>query len=238
VTARFRAAWETADDAYAAELLPEHLARAAAAVLPVDGAGISLFDGTFRVPLGGSDPTATHAERLQFTQGQGPCLTAALEMRTLVTDRATLEGNWPMFADVLFAQTPYRAVLTVPMVLGPGTRGAVDLFLHDPATLPRVRVADASRVTDQIADALRRVGAAPSITGTFSTDEPSWLESPTAQARTVVWLAMGTVLSRLDVTANDALALLRAYAFANETVVDDVAAAIVDGSIDAERLRP
>jgi hypothetical protein len=55
------------------ELLPERLARACALVLPVDGAGISLFFASDRrLPLGASDPVSAEAERLQFTQARVP----------------------------------------------------------------------------------------------------------------------------------------------------------------------
>src|SRR3954454_22995239 len=48
------------------ELLPERLARAAVAVMPIDGAGISLFfAGDRRLPLGASDDQSAEAERLQ-----------------------------------------------------------------------------------------------------------------------------------------------------------------------------
>ena len=59
------------------ELLPNRLAAACTAVLPVDGAGICLFDSTgIRIPVGASDRDAALAERLQFTAAQGPCLDA------------------------------------------------------------------------------------------------------------------------------------------------------------------
>ena len=60
------------------ELLPERLVRAAAAMLPVADASLSLLEaGDKRVPLGSSSPEAASAERLQFTVGDGPCMMAA-----------------------------------------------------------------------------------------------------------------------------------------------------------------
>ena len=49
------------------ELLPARLARACAAALGVDGAGLSLHVGVLRTPIGASDAQTAHAERLQFT---------------------------------------------------------------------------------------------------------------------------------------------------------------------------
>jgi hypothetical protein len=51
---------------------PSRLARACAAALRVDGAGLSLHVGVLRTPIGASDAQTAHAERLQFTVGDGP----------------------------------------------------------------------------------------------------------------------------------------------------------------------
>src|SRR3954471_8525889 len=80
VVTRFRRAWgsqQGGEDA-GPELLPTRLTRACLAVLPAaDGAGLSLLDNDFRVPIGATDDVAALAERLQFTIGEGPCLDAA-----------------------------------------------------------------------------------------------------------------------------------------------------------------
>src|SRR6478735_9204456 len=59
------------------ELLPVRLAIACVRVLPVAGAGLSaLAHPDLRLPIGASDDVAGYVERLQFTHGEGPCLTA------------------------------------------------------------------------------------------------------------------------------------------------------------------
>ena len=60
------------------DLLPVRLAHVAAAVLAVDGVGLSLHgEPGLRTPLAASSEVAATAERLQFTAGTGPCLFAA-----------------------------------------------------------------------------------------------------------------------------------------------------------------
>src|SRR4051794_9542370 len=60
------------------DLLAERLAHAAAAVLQVDGVGLSLHgEAGRRTPLAASSEDAVTAGRLQFTAGSGPCLLAA-----------------------------------------------------------------------------------------------------------------------------------------------------------------
>src|SRR3954449_10762757 len=95
IAAAYRAALGRLVDPDESELLPVRLAEAVTDVLAVDGAGLSLFDRDFRVPLGASSEAASQAERLQFTQGQGPCLSAGRQRRTLASDGADLSGAWP-----------------------------------------------------------------------------------------------------------------------------------------------
>ena len=65
---------------------PSVLTAAAASVLSVDGAGISLIDDALRVPLGASSDVVSVAEQLQVTVGDGPCLSAAAAREPLAAD--------------------------------------------------------------------------------------------------------------------------------------------------------
>src|SRR4051812_40935375 len=80
------------------ELLPTRLMKAAAAILPVAAAGMSIFATSgHRVPLGASDDTAALAERLQFTTGEGPCLSVhATDQATWATSEQ-MAARWPTF---------------------------------------------------------------------------------------------------------------------------------------------
>ncbi|MEP6851976.1 MAG: GAF and ANTAR domain-containing protein [bacterium] len=234
----FLAAWSVTQDARTTEpeLLPVHLARACLAVLPADGAGLSALNDDFRVPLGASDDTATLAERLQFTQGEGPCLDSARSQSVLVADTGRLERSWPAFTQELFAHTPYRAIMTLPLKIEQATYGAVDLYFTDAARVGEVSLADALTVTESVVEALamaRHIGATAVAEGY---QEPDWLQGPAARDRTYVWVAMGMVMARDCVTAPDALALLRAYAYGHDTTLDDVAVGLITGTLDVRQL--
>jgi hypothetical protein len=236
VAGSFRQAWAGSRDPETAspELLPLRLARACLAVLPVDGAGLSLLNDDFRVPLGASDDLAGLAERLQFTVGEGPCLVAAAEQRIVVADAGQLQERWPVFAKELFDHTPFQAIVALPLTLSPQLHGAMDLFLTEPAQLRAVSLADALTVTDQVLEVLI---FAQDIVGSrekaWSDElEPAWLHGPAARARTNVWVAMGILMTRLDVNAPDALAVLRSYAYGRDALLDDIAAAVINGDLD------
>lgn len=83
----------------------------------MDGAALSLLDHGFRVPVGSSDGMATHAERLQFIQGEGPCLDAARAHQLVVAAADEIERRWPAFGAEFLEHTPYRGVVSLPVRL-------------------------------------------------------------------------------------------------------------------------
>ncbi|MCW2529009.1 MAG: hypothetical protein JWM76_3869 [Pseudonocardiales bacterium] len=92
-------------------------------------------------------------------------------------------------------------------------------------------------VSDQIVEALRFAQAlTEALNPQFEELEPAWLHGPSAQNRTKVWVAMGMLMSRLHLPAADALARLRGYAYTHETDLDQLAAALMDGSLDLDRI--
>jgi hypothetical protein len=242
VATRFRAAW--ADEQNSGdpgpELLPTRLSRACLAVLPVDGVGLSLFENEFRVPMGASDDVAALAERLQFTLGEGPCLDAAHERRMQVADQDQLAERWPLYSHELFNRTPFRGIAAVPLALSPDTFAALDLFVADSARLPEVSLTDVTTLSEEIVDALILAQALspPPSEDTVEDSEPVWLRSPATRGRTLVWVAMGMMMTEFDLVAPDALALLRSYAYSNDTDLDEVAADLAHGKLELSALRP
>lgn len=237
---RYRAAWAGSRDPATAvpELLPVRLAQACVQVLPVAGAGLSLLNHDFRVPVGASDEVASVAERLQFTQGQGPCLEAARTSRIVIAAEEDIERQWPLFAADFFAKTPYRGALCMPLQLSPETVGALDLFVIHPEDLAEISLTDAVAVSDQIMDALMIAQAITGSVGTFSEEpEPVWLQTGAVRDRTNVWVAMGMLMTRLKTTAPDALAVLRGYSYSHGTMLDEIARDLVTGRLDVEQLR-
>jgi hypothetical protein len=215
------------------ELLPARLALACSAVLPVDGAGLSFFFATDRrVPLGASDADAATAERLQFTAGEGPCFTAHDTQEIVIADERELQERWPGYTDALLACTAVRGVISLPLYGPLAGIGALDLYVHEPDAVRAVGLADALEVQAV-------------LTATFATtmdDEPhddsgpSWLDSPPAGRRALVWQAVGMANVGLELNAPDALTLLRAYAYGHGTDLDAVAAAVVDRRLTLDEL--
>lgn len=215
------------------ELLPDRLARACAAVLPVDGVGLSVyFSADRRLPLGASDPTAAAAERLQFTIGEGPCLSAHATGLPVLADEAELQARWPTYYDVLVEQTPVRAVVSLLLHGGLEDVGALDLYLYDSGDVRALGLAESLTVTAALSDAFAAAMAAEPHTA----DGPAWLDAPSAGRRALVWQAVGFVNVGLQLTGPDALALLRAYAYGHDRDLDDVAETVLERRLSLTQL--
>lgn len=214
------------------DLLPEVLARACVAVLPVAGAGLGLTE-QLRVPLGASDDAVGRAERLQTTLGEGPCLSAIEAGEALSADEATMAARWPRYHQELRRQTPFRAVASLPLrVGGQPPVGALDLYSADVAMDPGALAAEVQAgIADQVSGLLLD---AP-LARVDWTDSPvaAWLAGPAVADRMEVWKAVGMLMHTLGTTQREGLALLRRYAIGQASTLDTVA-----GRLTGQELEP
>jgi hypothetical protein len=216
------------------EMLAVRLSRAAVAALPVDGAGLSIHDMEgHRTPIGASDPTASQAERLQFTHGDGPALRAHDDGVVIAFDEAAIAKNWPELHEALVGETDFHAVLSVPLLPPLGPLVVLDLYVRDAAALPTVDREDVADVTI----AMTRAMVAAALGAPVTEGQRGWWDGPDALRRARVWQATGMVNVGFDLDTGDALAVLKAHAFATGRVVDDVADDLVAGRLDLDELR-
>ena len=215
------------------ELLPSRMARAVALALAVDGAGLSLHDpGGLRTPLGASGPLAALAERLQFTYGAGPALRAHDDGVVIAFDEADIRRNWAELHRSLMADTPFRAVLSVPLLPPLGPLVVLDVYLRSPEQMTQLDRTAVEDVVVAVTRLLVDVMSAPSDPDGGAT----WWSGPDAQARTRVWQATGMASVMLQLEAADALAVLKARAFAGGQVVEDVADDLLTGRLTVQEL--
>jgi hypothetical protein len=237
IAGRFQAALIAADapGLDGPELLPVRLATAAAGVLEVDGAGISLPDPEGRsVPLGASSEDAATAERLQFTSGGGPCMTAQESRQPVFAIEEDLLRRWPVFADLLLSETPFRAVVALPLRPALAGDGAMDLFFTRADEVPDLDIFEALAVCELVTSALSE--AAVWSTWSAATG-PEWLHGPLPHRRAAVWEAIGRLGVDLEITAPAALALMRGHAYGSGRSVDDVAADLLAGRLHPAQLQ-
>jgi GAF domain-containing protein/ANTAR domain-containing protein len=203
-------------------VLAEQVCRAYVGGLDVDGAAVSLLTAsTSSQTLCATDATAELLEELQFSLGEGVCLEAAVTGRpVLIADlHHTAEvSRWPMFAAAVAEQSDVGALFALPVQWGTINLGVLCLYRKTPGSLSDAQLRDAMSATDMAA--LMFLGA--------RTDpgDGAWLDH-SVHGRAEIHQATGMVLAQLEVSATDALARMRAYAFVEQRLLSDVAHDVV-----------
>ena len=198
----------------------------------MDGAAVSVLTATVhRETLSVTDETAAKLEELQFTLGEGACVEAASSGRpVLVSDLHDhlLTSRWPMFAVAVAEQTPVRALFAMPLQIGTINLGVLDLYRGTPGPLRRPELRDLLAAVDAttllLLAAHTRVDAGGYQPGGHLDQHRA---DVLGNSRSEVHQAIGMILVQLGVTAQDALVRLRAYAFAQQRPIGDVARDVV-----------
>jgi hypothetical protein len=221
------------------DLLAVRLTRAAAAVLPVDGVGLSIHgEPGRRTPLAASSEVATVAERLQFTAGTGPCLFAAESGLPVFGSEAVLARRWPVFHDLLVTHTPLRSTLALSLRGRLKGIGGMDLYFAAADGVTGVDAFEARCVAELVSERLEAAADWSVWTPTeIPTEMPTWADTPEARRRGRLWMAVGMLMLALRLPAADALAVLRGYAYAADRTADDVAVDLVEQHLRPEQLR-
>jgi hypothetical protein len=225
---RFRLWTLVVDLARGGTVAMEHVCAASAGVAGVDSAAIAVtLPATPREVLCASDRTASDLEELALTLGEGPCVDAISGGPALVADLAAPEclARWPAFAPAaVFAGV--HAVFALPLQVGGIRLGALDLYRARAGDLDGEQLADVLMLADT-ACAVLLDGASRHRPD----QDEHWPEQAGLQ-HSEVHQATGMITVQLGVTAAVALTRLRAFAYAQDRRLRDVA-----GDVVARRLR-
>lgn len=202
--------------------LAESICRACVAALDVDGAALSLLTASpAQQTLWATDATALLLEDLQFGLNEGACMEAAATGNPVLVpdlDDSDATARWPLFAAAVVERTGARALFVLPLQWGMFNLGVLDLY----------RLTAGPLVAAQLQDLFAAVDAATLMMLGLRTDpgRAEWL-SPVDGGRAEVHQATGMVLAQLGISAQDALARLRAHAFVEQRLLAEVAHDVV-----------
>ncbi|MFI6034108.1 GAF and ANTAR domain-containing protein [Streptomyces sp. NPDC051315] len=205
--------------------VPERLCAAAVRLLPVSGASVSLRGDGMPVPLSASSERAAHLMEVQATLGDGPCLRAAETGAPVFACDLTAgrdASRWPVFAQQA-AAAGVGAVYALPLGDRSVCVGTLDLYRDVPGELAADDIRTARFVADVLTVALM---ALPRGEEAGRLGDGLWL-SPLATDHDEVYQAVGMVMAQRGVASDEALALLRAHAFAEGRTVLDMAHDVV-----------
>jgi hypothetical protein len=200
--------------------------KAAALKLGVDGASVTVMSGLLvGAPLFASDELSTLLEELQFTAGEGPGAEEFwLGAPVLIGDLQSAAARWPGFVPEAVAAGA-QAMFALPLQAGAIRVGVLSLYRKVPGPLSAGELADVLVFADIALQLL--LDASAGISGS-----PTYLPLDTlSERRAVVYQATGMISVQLGVSLAEALARLRAHAFASSAALGDIAGEVVSGRL-------
>ncbi len=211
------------DQASGAAVTIEHVGAVAMAAAMVDATAISvILAASPRETIYCSNQTAVDIEELTLTVGEGPGVDALSDGPALAGDLRDTQSQtrWPVFAPAA-VDGGVLAAFALPLRVGGIHLGVMGLYRSQPGDLGPEQLADALLLADTACALLLDVmQQGPSGPDGFGPERASSHHPEVHQAT-------GMIIEQLGVTAAVALVRLRAYAYANDRRLGDVAADVV-----------
>jgi GAF domain-containing protein len=224
-----------ADTVGLADLLAEVAGFAVRAIPGADGAGVTLLrvdrpDNMVQA-LAASAPFVAEIDHIQYvTLKEGPCITAALERRTVRSGSLGGEKMWPRFGPRV-GRLGVHSALSLPLLLPGQVVGAINVYAHS------------KDIFDEHAAELGELFAKPAAVAVHNAQILAQAMTLTTQLQTalstrpVIDQAIGLLRGRSGRSAEDAFAQLRAMSQSEHRKLADVAQQIVDEAVRRARAR-
>ncbi|MHB8669452.1 MAG: GAF and ANTAR domain-containing protein [Acidimicrobiales bacterium] len=196
----------------------------------IDAAGIVLTDhgGNLRLTAASNDATNV-LELFEIQNEEGPCLDCYRTGGPVVNQDLADNGRWPRFSRAAL-DGGFRSVHALPMRLRDATIGSLNLFATSPGPLPEGDLI----VSQAFADV-----ATISILQYWALGEARMVTEQLGralQSRVVIEQAKGVLAERLGLEMAGAFEQLRRYARNRNLHLNEVARAVVNGSLPATDL--
>ena len=193
----------------------EELCRVLTTDLEILGAALSLTSGRGTAGVvAASDERSRRIDELQFSAGEGPCYDAVQHSRPVLTpDLVAEEGRWPGYASTAI-EAGVQGVFAFPLQVGALCLGVLDVYAAQSGSLSDQQVTAALTAARRAIEIL--LDGAPGLG-----DE--------IDHRAEIYQAQGMVMDARGIDAGDALARMRAHAFAHDQPLHALALLILAG---------
>lgn len=200
--------------------LPPAFMAAVAETSGIRSLAVALFTtGGSEASVVVSDPLAAKVHDLEDVLGEGPSRDESLKPGVCVEPE--LVGRWPRFG-LAARELGVRAVVSARLGVAGTPMGTLTAYRSEPE--PDAEIA---RSLESLAEALTTTALNPEVRLDGDDGLPVHPLFGDIDLRVVVHQATGVVMAGRDCTASDALALIRAHAFARDVSVTELAQAIV-----------
>jgi transcriptional regulator with GAF, ATPase, and Fis domain len=213
------------------EALLRHVAAFAVRAIPgADGAGLTLVENDRPDTIVASAEFVTEVDAIQYGLGQGPCITAAAEGRTVMSGSLRSERRWPRFGPRV-AELGVHSVLSLPLLGPTGAVGAMNVYGH------------AKDAFDQRSIELGELFAVPAAISVRNAQALAQAKRVATRLETaltnraVIDRALGIVMSRSGCSADEAFDKLVTISQADNHKLSSVAQHIVEDAVRRARAR-
>jgi len=210
------------------------LARIAAlavrAIPGADGVGVTLLEPGQPPIVVVSDPFVRQVDDIQYGIGEGPCITAAAERRTVRSGALGRDQAWPRFGPRA-RDVGVNSVVSLPLVLDEDVLGALNVYAHGfdvftqhAADVGELFAVPAAVAVHNVRLLLRAQLLADQLQKALS-------------SRAVINRAIGITMSRHGGDADEAFAQLREISQHTNTKLSVVAQTLVDEAVRRAAVR-
>jgi transcriptional regulator with GAF, ATPase, and Fis domain len=213
------------------EDLLRHVAEFAVHAIPgADGAGLTLLESDRADTMVASAEFVHEVDAIQYGIGEGPCITAAAERRTVHSGSLGGEKLWPRFGPRV-SRLGVHSVLSLPLLVGADVLGAMNVYAHAKDAFDERSV--------QLGE-LFSVPAAIAVQNAQALAEARRLAAQLQAAltsRSGIDQALGIVMSRSGCTAEEAFNKLRAMSQTENRKLSAVAQHVREDAVRRARAR-
>lgn len=203
---------------------------AVAAIPGADGAGLTLLEQGRADTIVASATFVAEVDAIQYSLEQGPCITAALEGRTVRSGSLSSDEQWPLFGPRV-GRLGVHSVLSLPLVTPGGVVGAMNVYAHPPNAFDD-RAAQIGELF-----ALPAAVAVQNAQVLAQTKRLAQQLQSALTSRAVIDQALGVLMSRVGGTAEEAFDRLRERSQAENIKLREVAQRVVDQAVRRARAR-
>jgi len=203
---------------------------AVSAIPGADGAGLTLIEANRSDTIVATADFVRQVDDIQYSMGEGPCISAALESRTFTSTSLGGEPRWPRFGPRV-ARLGVHSVLSLPLLTPDGVFGAMNVYAHAKGAFDERSVSIGELFSVPAAIAVQNAQVLAQAKR-LATNLQVALTS-----RAVIDQAMGIVMSRTGCTSGEAFERLKARSQAEHIKVSAVAQSVVDAAVRRARSR-
>jgi GAF domain-containing protein len=212
------------------EMLTEVAHFAVQAIPGADGAGLTLIEDNRSDTIVATADFVREVDTIQYTLGEGPCISAAAERVTMRSGSLGGEQRWPRFGPRV-GRLGIHSVLSLPLLTPDGVFGAMNVYAH------------AKEAFDERAERLGELFAAPAAVAVQNAQVLEQTKRLAASlqgalsTKALIDQALGIIRSRSGASSDEAFARLRAMSQTRNVKLAVVAESLVEEAVRRAKAR-